>query len=509
MLAPAGELGSWHHATPEPLPEFITIVLDGNWRAISESRGGRELARRVLPEYLPKQTWFKDPAVEGVRLARAGELRGRHGTYLLAELAVEPDGASAQCFFLPFAVAWGEENLAPGAPLLPYTLARARRGPHVGALYDATHADEFAHTILRVIREEGEHATGDFVLRCVSGRHREALEIPPEAVVRRIGSEQSNSLLVVDERVLLKVYRRLEAGLHPELELGRFFTDVVGFPHTARLLGSIEHIGPDGQPMALAAAFEFVSNQGDGWQFTLDHLDRVLEQVRHMADDARPAPEELHELYLAMAGLIGRRTAELHRALAQGGDDPSMAPEPCTAADLEAHVARARSALADGMALLEQLRHGADDVLAADIDAVLSRRADLERLLAEPAAPAPGLVKTRRHGDYRLGQILVAKGDVLVVDLEGEAKRPLSERRAKALPLTDLAGMLRSIDQAAWAALFRFAETEPAALDQLLAPALVWRDLAAAAFLNEYRATIGDCPAGRAMTPPTGCCASY
>ncbi len=108
--------------------------------------------------------------------------------------------------------------------------------------------------------------------------------------------------------------------------------------------------------------------------------------------------------------------------------------------------------------------------------------------------PAPGLVKTRRHGDYRLGQILVAKGDVFVVDLEGEARRPLAERRAKALPLTDVAGMLRSFDQAAWAAPFRFAETEPAALDQLLAPALVSRDLAAAAFLGEYRATIGDCP---------------
>jgi maltose alpha-D-glucosyltransferase/alpha-amylase len=146
------------------------------------------------------------------------------------------------------------------------------------------------------------------------------------------------------------------------------------------------------------------------------------------------------------------------------------------------------------MARLEQLRPGADDALAADIDAILSRRANLERLLVESPIPAPGLVKTRRHGDYRLGQILVAKGDVFVVDLEGEARRPLAERRAKALPLTDVAGMLRSFDQAAWAALFRFAETDPAALDQLLAPALVWRDLAAAAFLGEYRSTIGDCP---------------
>ena len=82
----------------------------------------------------------------------------------------------------------------------------------------------------------------------------------------------------------------------------------------------------------------------------------------------------------------------------------------------------------------------------------------------------------------------------MLVDLEGEARRPLDERRGKALPLTDLAGMLRSFDQAAWASVFRFAETEPAAFEQLLAPALAWRDLARAAFLEEYRAAIAGCP---------------
>jgi maltose alpha-D-glucosyltransferase/alpha-amylase len=125
---------------------------------------------------------------------------------------------------------------------------------------------------------------------------------------------------------------------------------------------------------------------------------------------------------------------------------------------------------------------------------VLASRDALQALLAAvPKLPA-GLVKTRRHGDYRLGQILVAKGDVMLVDFEGEARRPLAERRGKALPLTDLAGMLRSFDQAAWASVFRFAEADPVAFELLLAPALAWRDLARAAFLAEYRAAIQGCP---------------
>ena len=150
--------------------------------------------------------------------------------------------------------------------------------------------------------------------------------------------------------------------------------------------------------------------------------------------------------------------------------------------------------MADGLAALERLRPSAGDALAADIDAVLAGAASSSSCWPHrPALPA-GLVKTRRHGDFRLGQVLVAKGDVMLVDLEGEARRPLDERRGKALPLTDLAGMLRSFDQAAWASVFRFAEAEPVAFEQLLAPALAWRDLARAAFLEEYRAAIAGCP---------------
>jgi maltose alpha-D-glucosyltransferase/alpha-amylase len=493
-LAQPGELASWHQPTPEPLPEFITIVLGGSWRAISESRAGIELARQVLPAYLPKQSWFKETAVDAVRLSRAGEVRGREHTYLLTELAVDPAGTREQCFFLPFAVNWGEENLAPGAPLLPYTLARVRRGPQVGALYDATHADDFARTFLRLMHGGQELATGDLVLRASSGRHRDELDLPDDATVRRIGAELSNSLLVLGERILLKVYRRLEPGPHPELELGHYLTEVVGFAHTPRLLGAIEQIGGDGSATAYCAAFEFVSNQGDGWQFTLDHLDRELEQVRHMPEGARPPTAEQHGLYLAVARLIGRRTAELHLALAEGGDDPAIAAEPYVATDLEADVGRTRAAMAEALAALEQMRPSAPEGLAAEIDAFLATRPACEAMLATPPAAPEGLVRTRLHGDFRLGQILVAKGDVMLVDLEGESRRPLAERRGKTLPLSDLTGMLHSFDQAAWASVYRFAEADPAAFDELLVPALAWRDLARAAFLAEYRMAIGGCP---------------
>ena len=114
-------------------------------------------------------------------------------------------------------------------------------------------------------------------------------------------------------------------------------------------------------------------------------------------------------------------------------------------------------------------------------------------LAASPPLP-PGLEKTRLHGHYGLSQLVVAQGDVTILGFAGDPHRPLAERRAKGLPLTDLADMLRSFDQAAWSSVFRFAESDPVAVDQLLTPALVWRDLAQAAFLGEYRTVIDGCP---------------
>jgi maltose alpha-D-glucosyltransferase/alpha-amylase len=496
VLAEAGQPGGPEPA-PEPLPEFITVVLTHGWRGISEGRVGRDLERQVLAEYLPKQRWFsaKDKLVETVRLRPFGEIRGTTGgIYLLTELEVALRGAPDQRYLLPLAAVWGEENLAPGAPMLPYTLARARRGPGVGAVYDATHADGFSRELLAAIREDRVVPVRDGELRARAGSRRDELDLPEDAPVRRLGAEQSNSSVLVGEKVIVKTYRRLEAGIHPEVEIGRFLTDVAGFPNTPPLLGSVERVGADGVPTAYAAALGFVANQGDGWGYTLDHLDRALEEIRLTPEDGRRPPAEQHELYLAVARLLGRRTAELHRAFAIDTDDPAFAREPVDADDLGAWLADARAQVRAGFAVLEQARQGAGEALAADIDAALAMRPQVEEALSGLDGVPPGLAKTRLHGDYHLGQVLIAKGDIVILDFEGEPLRPMGERRTKGSPLRDVAGMLRSLDYAAWSGVLRFAESDPTASEQILAPALTWRDLARAAFMDGYREAIGDCP---------------
>ena len=243
VLAEAGQLGSWHQPATEPLPDFITIVLHDSWRAISESRGGRELARQVLPEYLPKQSWFapRDQPVESVRLGtRRRVARSRRATTCWPSWR----SCSTGC---PERNAASCRSRSPGArrtwrrarPLLPYTLAKARRGANVGALYDATHADDFARTLLQLMHEEAR--ADDRGLAAALPRRRapgRAGDRRPKRPSAASATSRATARCVVDERVLLKIYRRLEAGPPSRSSSsGRFLTDVVGFRARAAAAG--------------------------------------------------------------------------------------------------------------------------------------------------------------------------------------------------------------------------------------------------------------------------------
>ena len=495
LLTEPTELGALQEPVPEALPDHITIVMADGFRSISEGRGGRDLCHNVLPDYLPKQRWFaaKDRTIRDVRLAGTSTVKGREAEFLLSELEVGfAGGQESQRYLLPLTTSWGEEHLISGAPLLPYALARVRRGPRLGVLYDATQSDEFPRAVIAAVRARAEIQVGDAKLVCHTS-NPEALELHEEAEIRRLGAEQSNSSVLVDNKVIVKTDRRLEDGIHPDLEVGRVLTEVARFANTPPLMGSIERVAGDATT-AYAGIFGFVANQGDGWRFTLDYLDRALEELRHTPEDQRRPTAERHEFFLTYARILGRRTAEMHRAFATPTDDPAFAVEPARQEDLGVWIEEARAQVAKGFAVLERAREGAAEALVADIDDALCERDRVASMIDGSVPPSGELGKSRLHGDYHLGQVLIAQGDAFILDFEGEPAKTVAERRAKSSPLKDVAGMLRSFDYAAWASVFRFAESDPAVADQLLGHAIAWRDLVTATFLAGYRETIGACP---------------
>ncbi|MBI1209406.1 MAG: maltose alpha-D-glucosyltransferase [Azospirillum sp.] len=488
LLADSAALPSWHEPIPEPMPDLITLVLR-DWAELPASRAGSDLARAVLPLYLAKQRWFaaKDAQISDVRLI---DFWTQPANAELPSVLVEAqfaDGRPAQRYFLPLTAKWDESLVASGSPLLGFTLAKIRRGPKLGALLDGAQDEAFTLAVVEAMRRSLDLRTAHGRIEFRPTPRLAEVEIAPENAVRPLGVDQSNTSCLVEGVMVLKVLRKLEAGVHPELEIGRFLTEVAKFPNIPALYGAVEHHGDDGTPTALAVLQQWVRNQGDGWRYTRNLLRRELGELRLGIGDPILTSEDRFALYVAMATTLGQRTAELHRALAIDCGDPAFDPEPLTADDRRELQSSAAGWLDRAVAALTGLPPGsADPAATADTDALLARQGECRRLIDSCTALDFAAAKTRIHGDFHLGQALVVENDFVFVDFEGEPARPLAERRRKSLPLRDVAGMLRSFDYAAWAVVAELLEADPSGAETLIGHALLWRDLASAAFRQAY-----------------------
>jgi maltose alpha-D-glucosyltransferase/alpha-amylase len=308
--------------------------------------------------------------------------------------------------------------------------------------------------------------------------------------VRAVETEQSNTSVLVGEECVFKLIRRLEPGLNPEIEVGRFLTEVVGFANTPSLLGSVEWIDGDARSAA-AVVHRFVTNQGDAWSVTNAYLDRYVEEQRLLTQEPAKQTEE-QAAYLNRARQVGRRVAEMQMALASRDDIPDFAPEPITPDDVRAWIAQ----------LTERAEHVFDDLARRRrelgerdlqaVDALIAQRERLagylDRLLPEHVEG----MKIRHHGDFHLGQMLIVKDDVFIIDFEGEPRRSLAERRRKAPAARDIAGLVRSIDYSAMAALDRALKTAPDENGKIAQGLDDWRRRAVRFVVAAYREHLTD-----------------
>lgn len=500
LLAEEKEAPAWHTPYTQVLPDFLTLTTrDGRLSTALADRSARQFEAQTLAEWLPLQRWFagKDDRLGRVSLRELAEMDGGHHLLAIAEAEV---GGEAQRYFLPLSAAWGEDALTI-SPRLPATLAKLRRTNRVGAILESAADESFAVEMLAALREGRTLESG---AGRIEFRPSRALADLPEDVgePRLLSAEQSNASIAFGDQLILKLYRRLRDGVQPDIEIGRFLSEHDGFDATPALLGTVELVEDGDRRTTLAAAFEFVRNQGDAWSYITETLLRDLERM-----DMEPAPEDtLAEEGmesrlggpLDLGAVLGRRTAEMHRALAGGETAEGFGVEPMTPEALATLIGETETELSAQLDRLAGAVDGLPDPAQALARRVLERRAALEQKVAALRGAEPSGGMARVHGDYHLGQVLVAQNDVQIIDFEGEPARTLAERRERTSPLRDVAGMLRSFDYAFWSTMRRRTElgADPEATERGIAR---WRKGTEGAFLDAYREVM----AGASLHPAT------
>jgi maltose alpha-D-glucosyltransferase / alpha-amylase len=489
-------------------------------------REGRRALEEALPAFLRRSRWFAGKA-RTIRSATLFEalpvpFGDREGFVAVAEV-VYMDGES-EAYVLPLAVSLGGRAREIRATLAHFALADlqvgARAAATPGVVHDALVEEAFLLALLDLFRSGHR-------LRGSAGEVHTVLIHPFDSrlggerggrTARLIKGEQSNSCMVFGEKVILKLFRRLEEGLSIDLEMGRFLTERCSFPHAPRLVGWLGYERKSGEQTALAVLQDFVPNRGDAWKFTLEELGRYYE--RSLAEsrgdagsssgavpprpaslfDGEPPPAARRRVgaYLEAARLLGVRVAELHLALGSDATDPAFAPEPTTARDQASMVQSLRSLMKRVFRLLSQnLRH-----LPASIQPGAKALLGEKRLVAaqfdafrERPMPVP---RIRCHGDLHLGQMLYTGDNFVFIDFEGEPARPLAERRRKRAGLLDVAGMIRSFHYAAAIALSERLErggpVTPRSRAVLEGAARLWQTSTSATFLVGYVQKMGDSP---------------
>jgi maltose alpha-D-glucosyltransferase/alpha-amylase len=484
-----------------------TLEVAGGWESVFEGAARAALERGVLANYLRAQRWFggKGRRIEGEHVVVWGDFPvGAKPSYLVL-LQVTFTSSETELYFLPVGVTEGTD-VSRLQRSMPSALIARLKGTRGEALLHDLLADDAACTGLQEAIGSGR----DFSL----GQAR-VCGIPTAAFtqlrggagellcIERAAATSSNSLVYYGPRLLLKLFRRLEAGTNPDYEIGRFLTEETTFDHLPRVAGTLECRRLGSPPITLAILQERIANQGDGWTHALDELGHFYQRCSGqplIAPDERPLlelansppPTEALETignYLHAAETLGRRSAEMHLALASKPDTPDFAPEPFTARDTAALNAsiheQARRALS---ALRENVERMPDDAQHLARQLLDAGPCALEEL-GQPSRFHTDADRIRCHGDYHLGQVLRVENDYYILDFEGEPARPIEERRAKQSPLKDLAGMLRSYHYVAHAGLFAFARDCPEDICRLEPRAELWFQWVAAAFLRAYRWT--------------------
>jgi maltose alpha-D-glucosyltransferase/alpha-amylase len=465
--------------------EFTTLVWTDSWNSLLKGRERRALEFEVLPQFLSERRWFAEKA-RGLPKTALQFILPLEGGDLNAALAFVDAGDERHGsvrYLLPLKIKWTRLDREQASS--SDAVAAIRRGSREGTLLDGAVDQELVAASLQAIRNGGTIEQGGRRLEC---RPTSAFENMAPLAADKVDvpqREQSNTTAIVDSACVLKLFRKVNPGVHPEIEIGRFLVEQTDFKNAPALLGSIELVEGDTRS-ALAVAHRFIANQGDAWTVSAAYLGRFIDDQRVLSASASEESPELVS-YLQRLRQIGRRTGELQTALASRPDITDFAPEPIGRDDIAEWTDRLLMRSDRTIDLLTKKRDVFADAERALVSRLVESRDVISSLIRRSLPPHLEAMKVRHHGDFHLGQVLIVKDDAYILDFEGEPGRSLAERRQKAPAARDVAGLIRSIDYSTVAALANAPNLTPEERNILHPKLAVWRDHATEAFWSACR----------------------
>jgi maltose alpha-D-glucosyltransferase/alpha-amylase len=512
------ELRSLSEAVPASVTdeaELPRVRTHATWEELFDD-GTPAGLEAILPRFLASRRWFAQRGpVKAAQITDAVPVIGETGTTYLCVVRVEYAEGDPESYVLPLACASGE-----GATLLrtersPELIARLDGASGERILYCAWRDASFTRAVVEAVgrRRRFKGRFGELVGRPTSayrGLHRSAEGAAPGAP----SAGRGEGRVSFAQGLALKLFRRLEGGPNPDVEVGSFLAVKAGFRHVPPVAGRLEYRPARGESATLAVLKGFVANEGDAWHLFLDGVRRYLEQVMTERFRLAPVPlpaeplldlstgeappslaQELLGNTLESVRLLGQRIGELHVALSSDRDDPSFAPEPFTPFYQRSLYQSFRNLCQGAVDALRRKLPGLPAEARSDAETVAGLEGEILNLVRDVLESRIAALRTRVHGDLHLGQVLWTGRDFVIVDFQGDPSRSLSSRRLKRSPLQDVAGMIRSIHFAAARGLSRHVTQGGVPADQsasLEAWIQYWSQWVSSGFLRSYlRATDG------------------
>ncbi len=407
----------------------VAEIMTGPWLELFQES--------MLPKYICRQRWFgsKSKTIQSVTVIDWARLPDDASLLVLLQIAYtegQPD-----TYVLPIALLSGEVSVDERYHIGQITLTNdGMEGQQV--LVDALALPSTRVAILEMIRENQTLTTMKGEIQGIAGAL--AKEAPSETSSRVSSAEQSNSSILFGDSLILKLFRRIQPGINPDVEIGQMLTEVAKFEHIAPYAGQIVYKAVDPETAiessyVLALLQGQVKNVGDGWSWTLEQL----QEIQTVAES------DLIQRFESAIGLLGRRTAEMHSALEEA-EGPDFLPETGSPEIFAREADKFKEQIAGTFSVLRQRFSELPEEYVADAASLFVKRQMIESVadqLAQLDVKEAGYW-TRIHGDFHLGQVLRTEDDFVILDFEGEPVKSVEERRSRKSPLRDVAGMLRS-----------------------------------------------------------------